>query len=143
MSASIRMRFYDGEYLGSDIPPFVRTFIHGSEGVVIHPCYYGHPSRKTDGKTVMFLRIHETDGHWNVGEPDCALRLDVMGCMMAMQAAYDWCVRKARLQRDGLYFMFNPGTPCCDKRPVCKTKPDAWWVPEFKGVPLVTFGERK
>ena len=135
MSADIRMRFERGECIHPHVPAFTRVFIHGEEGVLIYPRPYGPPPlHKSDGKMVIFLRIHAYGEYWRAPEfGETGMRQEVISKMRVWQAAYDWCVRKARISRDGMYFMFTPGTPCCVRRPVRRTKPDSWWVPEFKG----------
>lgn len=135
MSADIRMQFERGECIHPYVPAFARVFIRGAEGVIIRPGDYGPPLlHKSDGRIVLFSRIQSYDGYWRALEPDdTGMRREVVDQLRVWQAAYDWCVRKARISRDGMYFMFTPGTPCCVRRPVCRTKPDSWWVPEFKG----------
>lgn len=131
MSADIRMRFEKGELLHPYVPTFARVFLHGTEGIILCPgCFVSQ--HKSDGRLVVFERVHEVNGFWFVPEAmEEICRRNVISQMAALRAAYDWCVRKARLGRDGSYFMFTPGTPRCVRRAADRCKPNSWWFPEF------------
>lgn len=124
MSANVRMRFGNDERISPNVSPFVRAFLCCGHGVLLLPSYYTK-------KTIQFARIMEDDGYWFEASDEIGGVADLRSLMCAMNAAYDWCLRKTIMDEETGEFSFKPGTQCVGQKHRHNNRGSVW-VPVYK-----------